>query len=418
MKLLILSNGHGEDVIAVKILEQLQHHPSAPKLATLPLVGEGHAYQNLKVSMIGPVQQMPSGGFINGRQLWKDLKEGLLKLTKEQYQIVRQWGQSGGKILAVGDLIPLSLAWLSGANYAFVGTAKSEYYWQDEYGWLPQTPWIYRWSGSYYFPWERFLMSRSRCKAVFPRDSLTTKILRRWSIPAFDLGNPMMDDIEFKVQTPVTTVGSTAKFTLHSNRLTILLLPGSRNPEAQRNWQTIMTAVMEVISAFKNREVVFLAAIAPALSLAPFQDYLIIQGWQMHPLNFIEPIFDSQGLAFTYNNGRLILCQNAYYECLRQAQMAIAMAGTATEQFVGLGKPAITIPGQGPQFTYTFACAQTRLLGISVTLVKEPQQVPQVIQSLLQDPDRWQGMIENGRRRMGSPGAARRIAQCVIERLE
>ena len=51
------------------------------------------------------------------------------------------------------------------------------------------------------------------------------------------------------------------------------------------------------------------------------------------------------------------------------------MAGTATEQFVGLGKPAIAIPGNGPQFTPAFAEAQSRLLGGSLILVKRPSQV-------------------------------------------
>ncbi|WP_013323711.1 lipid-A-disaccharide synthase-related protein [Gloeothece verrucosa] len=408
MKLLILSNGHGEDVIAVRIIEQLQHYPKISQIAALPLVGEGHAYQNRKVSLIGPVQQMPSGGFIymDRRQLWGDLKEGLLKLTQQQYQLVRQWAAQGGKILAVGDILPLLLAWISGADYAFVGTAKSEYYWQDEYGWLPQTPWIYRWSGSYYFPWERFLMSRPRCKAVFPRDSLTAKILQQWSIPAFDFGNPMMDDLEVEIDT-------VSKVKPLSNQLTILLLPGSRNPEAQRNWQTIIAAVAEVIKTFRNRELIFLAALAPALPFEPFQDYLIKEGWQIQPPDIFK--LDPQGLTFTYGSARLRLCQNAYKQYLNQAQIAIAMAGTATEQFIGLGKPAITISGQGPQFTSTFAEAQTRLLGISVTLVQQPAQVACAIQSLLQDPDRWQAMIENGRRRMGLPGAAKRIAQCLMK---
>jgi uncharacterized protein (TIGR03492 family) len=97
--------------------------------------------------------------------------------------------------------------------------------------------------------------------------------------------------------------------------------------------------------------------------------------------------------------------------------MAIAMAGTATEQFVGLGKPAITFPGIGPQFTYAFAEAQTRLLGSSLILVDRPSQVADAVQSLLRDPDRLQLIAENGLRRMGKPGAARRIAACLLERL-
>jgi uncharacterized protein (TIGR03492 family) len=40
---------------------------------------------------------------------------------------------------------------------------------------------------------------------------------------------------------------------------------------------------------------------------------------------------------------------------LAWGDLALAMAGTATEQFVGLGKPALVIPGAGPQFTRLFA---------------------------------------------------------------
>jgi uncharacterized protein (TIGR03492 family) len=101
---------------------------------------------------------------------------------------------------------------------------------------------------------------------------------------------------------------------------------------------------------------------------------------------------------------------------LYQADLAIAMAGTATEQFVGLGKPAIAIPGNGPQFTPTFAEAQGRLLGPSLILVKHPAEVAGAVQSLLRDPDRLQLIAENGWRRMGESGASPRIAECLIKR--
>ena len=39
------------------------------------------------------------------------------------------------------------------------------------------------------------------------------------------------------------------------------------------------------------------------------------------------------------------------------------MAGTASEQAIGLAKPVIQIEGKGPQFTKSFADAQRRLLG-------------------------------------------------------
>ena len=94
------------------------------------------------------------------------------------------------------------------------------------------------------------------------------------------------------------------------------------------------------------------------------------------------------------------------------------MAGTATEQFVGLGKPAFILSGQGPQFTPTFAEAQTRLLGDSVIWVKHPNQLPKAVQALLQDSQRLQHISENGQRRLGKPGASQRIAQLLLEQFE
>jgi uncharacterized protein (TIGR03492 family) len=122
-------------------------------------------------------------------------------------------------------------------------------------------------------------------------------------------------------------------------------------------------------------------------------------------------------LTFKQKNAYFILSQNAYNDCLHLGDMAIAMAGTATEQFVGLGKPAITIPGGGPQFTYAFAEAQSRLLGASVILVEEPVEVASAVRSLLSNPDTLQAIAENGIRRMGKPGASQRIAEYLMELL-
>jgi uncharacterized protein (TIGR03492 family) len=61
MRLLCLSNGHGEDAIATRVLSELQQQPGCPEIKALPIVGEGYAYQKLGVSTIGTVQSMPSG---------------------------------------------------------------------------------------------------------------------------------------------------------------------------------------------------------------------------------------------------------------------------------------------------------------------------------------------------------------------
>lgn len=421
MKILCLSNGHGEDAIAVRILKQLEEHPNSPKLAALPIVGEGQAYFEQEIPIIAATRKMPSGGFIymDGRHLWRDLRSGLLQLLWSQFKAVQGWKQQGGVILAVGDIVPLLLAWLSGAPYAFVGTAKSEYYLRDEAGMLPRKSRRQRWegwSGSVYLPWERWLMSRKRCIAVFPRDSLTTETLLKWSIPAFDLGNPMMDDLEAETAKPVFYASDAEKME-QERSLAITLLPGSRAPEAYANWEKILLAANSVMEAFRQRGVVFLGAISPNLSLDSLRQTLEAEGWRLASADSVQNVLSTKAESiFTRGKSTLILTQRAFSDCLQQGDFAIAMAGTATEQFVGLGKPAIAIPGKGPQFTPAFAEAQSRLLGPSLMVVEQPADVARTIQDLLHDPDRLQIIRENGRRRLGKPGAAKRIANCLMEK--
>ncbi len=419
-QLLILSNGHGEDAIAIRIVQQIQQQ-SKVEISALPIVGEGRLYQELNVPLIGEVRVLPSGGFLymDGKQLLRDVNGGLLQLTLSQIKAIRSWTRlpGGGKkmILAVGDLVPLLFAWLSGADYAFVGTAKTEYYVRDEAGVLPRKShraWWENFSGSIYHPWERWLMSRPRCKAVFPRDTLTKEILQKWSIPTLDLGNPMMDNLE-PVQVVPRFYGLDSEQQETARPLVITLIPGSRPPEAYENWTLILMAVGSLLVNFRGRSLMFLGAIAPSLDCNTIQQILESQGWipnHADHVNSLEP----NALTYKQKGASLTISQNAFNDCLHQADLAIAMAGTATEQFVGLGKPAVAIVGQGPQFNPLFAEAQSRHLGISVILIDKPNQAAIAVESLLKDPDRLQLIAENGVRRMGKPGAAKRIALSVL----
>ena len=420
VRLLCLSNGHGEDAIAVQILTQLKQLKNAPQLSALPIVGTGQAYQKLEnVPIISVVKSMPSGGFIymDGVQFLRDINQGLIGLTLGQIKAVRDWAKQGGMILAVGDIVPLLMAWASGAPYAFVGTAKSEYYLRDEQGWLSrasrQEKWE-GWSGSVYLPWERWLISRQRCKAVFPRDHLTAEILSQWSIPVVDAGNPMMDDLQ-----PPETVSKWRKFREDTNTLTLTLLPGSRIPEAYQNWEIILQAVAALIDTVNSqslpKSLILFAAIAPSLDINPFCQRLKAENWrELLDFEGLPHQLNSTDLVFRYQNAILILTSE-FNAGLDGGEMAIAMAGTATEQFVGLGKPAIAIPGKGPQFTPKFAEAQSRLLGISLKVVQQPREVPEILLSLWQDPQQLQMIAENGQRRLGKPGAASRMAQSLVE---
>jgi uncharacterized protein (TIGR03492 family) len=339
-------------------------------------------------------------------------------LTIAQIRTARNWAQAGGKILAVGDIVPLLFAWMSGADYAFIGTAKSEYYIRDRQGQIleSQRDAIEVKTGCYYFPWERWLLSRSRCKAVFPRDKLTTEILERHHIPAFDLGNPMMDGVAADPSRSLFYQPQSVKREL-ARPLIVTLLPGSRPPEAYANWEQIIIAVNSLIPVFKQRHIICLAAIVPTLDLDNLQVDLSRSGWLpvVDPdLELIELLPDPRAIYYQRENATIAISTQAYAQFMHKGDCAIAMAGTATEQFIGLGKPALTIPGAGPQFTPVFAEAQTRLLGESVILVPQPQDVGVEMQKLLQQPDRLQSIAQNGLLRMGTPGAARRIAECLM----
>ncbi len=318
---------HGEDAIAINIASALQSLAiPALTLAALPLVGRVMDFIARQIPGRRYSKVLFLGGFNNmdSRQFWRDLRGGLFTLTRTQLMTVKQWAQAGGKILAIGDIVPLAMAWHSGANYAFVGTAKSEYYLRQPSGeWLESTPPWEKWLGSAYYPWECWLMQRRRCYGVFPRDQLTHQILSRKGVQSHNVGNPMMDGLgEDASPNPQNILENS-----HAP-LVLLLLPGSRLPEALENWRLILESFPPLFDQFPNRPLILIAAIAPALALEPFQKALSLHQWQALPkANFL----DSTAPSYQYQTHQLILSQHHYADCLQQAHAAIALAGTATE---------------------------------------------------------------------------------------
>ena len=111
---------------------------------------------------------------------------------------------------------------------------------------------------------------------------------------------------------------------------------------------------------------------------------------------------------------------------LPQARLVISMAGTATEQAVGLGIPVLQLAGHGPQFTAGFAEAQRRLLGPAVhcaagavddpaTLRASAQLLEQLLTLPEQELERYR---QEGLQRLGSQGGTERMAQAILEALK
>jgi len=411
-RLLVLSNGHGEDLIAHRVLCALHHRHRDLELAVMPLVGLGHVFASLEqegwLERLGPVQSLPSGGFSNQSLggLVADLAAGLAALSWRQLRLVRHWARRGDPVLAIGDLLPLALAWAGGGSYGFIGTPKSDYTWRSPpppgWGASPLADGYHRCKGSEWDPWEWALMGQRRCRLVVVRDRLTARGLVRRGIAARAPGNPMMDAVA-PAPPPAWLQGQRR----------LLLLPGSRMPEALRNFGALLAALPNPAPP-----TIVLAPIGSTPSTQELAPLFRRHGFE--PIEF-EPIDappPSQA-ASAWRRGALILLvgPGRFATWAPWAELGLATAGTATEQLVGLGIPALSLPGRGPQFKAGFARRQSRLLGGAVRPCHTPAELTARLRELLADGGERRRLGRIGCRRMGPSSGSERIAALVVDRL-
>ena len=90
--LLVICNGHGEDLIALRVLEAIHALNSELPLEVLPLVGDGKSFdlaiESGWLKRIGPCAQLPSGGFSNQslKGFFADLAYGLIGISLNQWR--------------------------------------------------------------------------------------------------------------------------------------------------------------------------------------------------------------------------------------------------------------------------------------------------------------------------------------------
>ena len=403
--LLVLSNGHGEDLIALRVLEQLRTHHPRPRLEVLPLVGIGSVFEPATqagwLTRIGPEATLPSGGFSNQslRGLIADIGAGLPLMSWRQWRLVRERAKRGATVLAVGDLLPLLMAWGSGARYGFIGTPKSDYTWRSGPG-RQLSDRYHRCKGSEWDPWEWMLMRHRRCRLVAMRDGLTARGLKRRGVAALAAGNPMMDGL--KTASPPASLQRCRR---------ILLLCGSRMPEACRNLERLLAAITPLSN---STPLAVLVALGNQPTIETTEPILRELGFRRG-----LPPSDQLGAEACWVRGPLlvILGRNQFTQWAGWAEVGLATAGTATEQLVGLGIPALSLPGPGPQFHAPFALRQARLLGGAVRPCSSGEELRERLRTLLTTPELCQKLSAIGRSRMGRPGGGARLAELVLERL-
>jgi len=397
-RILFISNGHGEDNHTSHVIQTLRELSPSIEMAAMPIVGEGKAYRNLDIPIIGPTQTMPSGGFFYMKRLYllKDFQSGLIGLTWRQLQAVLQYAPNCDLVMATGDFISQTFAYLTKRPFvSFISCLSALYE-----GRLRINPLL----------WHD--LNSSRCLTVFTRDSYTASDLQRQGItkaqfggiPALDRLVPTGVDLQLKPEVP-----------------TIALLPGSRMPEAARNFCLQLQLVVEIAKVMPESRFQFRAALVPNL-MAELDDIAKSEGWQLNQgvLTYSLPGSSAEESPLVE-----VKCySNAFSDIVYYSTLVIGMAGLAVDLAVAIGKPIIQIPGQGPQFTYAFAEAQTRLLGINAQTIGTGPATPDTLKQAalrlvetLQDADYLAQCQKNGPERFGPSGASQRIASFILKSL-
>lgn len=335
-------------------------------VAALPLVGVGLAYAG--VPLLDPRAPLPSGGFgARGRGWFADLRAGGVRLVGRQR---RALGRQRGRVshaVAIGDVFCLWMSAAARTPVTLIATAKSSRH--DPHGWL------------------EIQMLRRLAGRVFARDEETAGALRAAGLDAVYVGNPLMD-----------TIGRASSETLRRpDGHVVLLLPGSR-VDAYRNLSALLRLAGEVNPHMPVR---WLCALAPTLDPSAVTASATAAGW-------------SAADTLLTRGAATVLLTTDFSGAVRDADVVVSLAGTASEQAAGMGRPVVAFPGAGTQFTPSFLAAQQRLLGDALVAAPSWTDAAGVVDRLLGNPEERLRRGAAGRLRMGPPGAIGRISESVL----
>ena len=353
---LLLSNGHGEDLSGAALGSQLRQRGVA--VEALPLVGHGQAYRQAGIPVLGPTRDFSTGGLgytsLAGRLT--DLREG--QFTYVLRLLGRLWRRRlrYRLVVAVGDLVPVLGAWLTGQESAVYLVAYSSHY-----------------EGRLRLPWPcGWLLQRPRVRAVWSRDQLTAKDLsEQLGRPVDFLGNPFLDPLLEGATAAGRPGEEPSGGATAASRPVVAVLPGSRLPEALGNL-TLLLGVLERLPAANGgseEAPILRAALVAALKPTAIAAAAAPLGWR-----FVQGdrAAGPEPAALQRQGRRLELHWNRFAAVLASSDLVLAMSGTASEQAVALARPVLQLAGPGPQFTEGFAEAQRRLLGPGVQCAAGP----------------------------------------------
>jgi uncharacterized protein (TIGR03492 family) len=402
MKLLFISNGHGEDAIGGRLAQEFRKLAPNLELAAVPIVGRGMPYERAGIPVLGPRWALPSGGFTftSLELLLGDWRDGMYQKTHEQHWAVRN--ANADAVLVVGDVYAL---WVT-FSFAFKNQKKPRVFqvqplvsrsYQDNMTAQDRLERANRVTVDSFTAPDRWYMKR--VEKIWARDARTSQWLHELGLPQADFaGNVMMDLLEPECDLKQVLDG----------RPVLALLPGTRD-----DYRESLPRMLEVVAQLLNHQ---LAVQAFAAFPGDLNRLELPSGWTWTEPSLIEREVSAERTA-VHGSIRVPVLRNAFAALLHASGVALGTAGTANEQAVGLGKPTVAFPTNGPQFTGSFARAQKRLLGDGLILV--PNETTQIVNGVRQalTPEARDAAKQAGLERMGEPGGANKIVLEILGEL-
>ena len=386
-RILLISNGHGEDLNGGLIADGLRQCAPGVELAALPIVGAGSAYGRRGIPLLFQGRSLPSGGMVyQGLNFWRDLAAGWLQQTFAQLWITWRQGRSFDLVVSIGDHVPLLFSLLTGRPTVVFLVSTSSFY-EGRLRLSALTRWC---------------CGRGRVRVVLTRDAFTADDLQAQGLAkARFRGYPIMD-------LPAPDPALVAR---QPGSRTLALVPGSRFPEALHNLILMLRLCGHLGRRIADGRWRFLVATVESPHWRELEPLAAAAGWEL-----------SDGMLRSAEwSLEVRLLPGALPSILAASDLVVGMAGTAVEQAVGYGLPVVQLVGRGPQFSYAFAESQMRLLGPTVhTVGRRPAEAGELeeaaglILSLLADDALRARCAEAARERVGGPGGSRRIAETVL----
>ena len=179
-RILVLSNGHGEDLSGAILASRLISIGN--KVEALPIVGLGEAYKKEKINIIGKTRKFNTGGLgynsLKGRL--SDLFNGQINYFLKKLWLIFLIRKKYDYFLVVGDIVPIFFAWLSRKKYFIYLVAYSSHY-----------------EGKLHLPWPcKYFLKSPNSIRIYTRDPLTSfDLSNQLKKEVLFLGNPFIDKL-------------------------------------------------------------------------------------------------------------------------------------------------------------------------------------------------------------------------------